>query len=232
MNISPKKLVGLRKERGWSQEKLAAISGVSERTIQRAEKDGSCSMDTKLAFSTVFEISPVELSQAEAAELDREKVEYIIDWSGVVGLFVLGLMMMAVVLFTGTNGKWEIASVSTVWGLTIVVSMITNGARETYRLYDNTSWIVKYPSYVRGLNKFITHAKVVINDTYIIGISASLITSISLAIHSNLPQENFPHYIAITAKPIIYAIIFSELWFRPYKRKMERMLQRQNEGIE
>src|ERR1700756_5133733 len=32
MKISPEKLVLLRKERGWSQEKLAAMSGISERT--------------------------------------------------------------------------------------------------------------------------------------------------------------------------------------------------------
>lgn len=231
MNISPEKLAGLRKERGWSQEKLAAISGVSERTIQRAEKDGSCSMDTKLAFATVFEVSPVELSQSVETDTNDDKPTYLIDWSGVVGLFVMGLVMMSVVLLTGTNGKWEIASISIVWGLTIIVSMISNGAVETYRLYDNTSWIVKHPNYVRGLSKYITHAKAVINNAYIIGVSASLITSISLAIHSNLPQENFPLFMAITVKPIVYAIIFCELWFRPYKRKMERMLQRQNEKI-
>ncbi|GAB1267779.1 hypothetical protein NBRC116493_10320 [Aurantivibrio infirmus] len=229
MKLSPEKLTKLRKDRGWSQEKLAAISGISERTIQRAEKDGSVSMDSKLAFATVFEVSPAELSQSDEAALRDEKSEYVIDWSGVIGLFILGLVTMTVVLLTATNGKWELASISIVWGLTVLVSIISHGARETYRLYDNTSWIVKYPNYVRGLNKFIAHAKMVINNTYIIGVSASLITSISLVIHSNLPQEDFQRYLAIISKPVIYAIIFSELWFRPYKRKMERMLRRQNE---
>ncbi|MCB1586239.1 MAG: helix-turn-helix transcriptional regulator, partial [Xanthomonadales bacterium] len=36
MTISTDKLIQLRKDRGWSQEKLAAISGISVRTIQRA----------------------------------------------------------------------------------------------------------------------------------------------------------------------------------------------------
>ncbi|MCB1593860.1 MAG: helix-turn-helix transcriptional regulator, partial [Xanthomonadales bacterium] len=60
MTISTDKLIQLRKDRGWSQEKLAAISGISVRTIQRAEKDGTCSLETKLALATVLEISPAE----------------------------------------------------------------------------------------------------------------------------------------------------------------------------
>ena len=56
MSISATELVRLRRERGWSQEKLAAIACISERTIQRAERDGSCSLDTKKAIASAFEI--------------------------------------------------------------------------------------------------------------------------------------------------------------------------------
>lgn len=232
MSISPEKLVALRKDRGWSQEKLAAISGVSERTIQRAEKDGSCSLDTKLAFATVLEIPPAELSPVRELDPGNKKPEYTIDWSGVVGLFILALVMMAVVLLTGTNGIWEAVSISIVWGLTIIISTVSHGARETYRLFDNTSWVVKYPRFVPGLNTYIVHAKTVIENSYIIGISASLVTALSLAIHTGLLQEDLQYYLTVTAKPIIYAILFSELWFRPYKRKMERMLQSQNKSYD
>lgn len=180
MNVSPAMLAALRKERGWSQGKLAAISGVSERTIQRTEKDGPCSMDTKLAFATALEVSPAELSCPTKASQPGDPSQYVIAWSGAFGLFILGLAMAAVVLLTGTNGTWEIASLSIVWDLTAVFSMIRHGAKQTYRLYNHTSWVVKYPKHAEGLNRLIVHANAGINNSYIFGVSASLITGVSL----------------------------------------------------
>jgi transcriptional regulator with XRE-family HTH domain len=231
MNISPEKLIELRKDRGWSQEKLAAISGVSERTIQRAEKDGSCSLETKLAFSNAFELSPSDLSQKSGLKHYEGEIEYKIDWGGVFGLFILGLVMVSVVLLTGTNGLWEIASMSIVWGLTIIISIMTNGAITTYRLFDKTSWLVKYPNFVPNINIYISQAKAVIENSYIIGICASLVAALAIAIHTEIAQDSVARYFAVSAKPLIYSVLFSEFWFRPYKRKMEKMLQSQNEKI-
>ena len=231
MNISPEKLIHLRKDRGWSQEKLAAMSGISERTIQRAESDGSCSLDTKLAFATVFEISPSELSAEAETGLEVSQIVYKTDWGGTLGLFVLGLVTAAIVVITGTNGPWEGVSIGVVWGLTITISVISHGPKSTYRLFDNTSWIVKYPNYAPNLNNHISHANTVMENSYIVGISASLVAALTLALHTDIPQESFPRFLALSAKPLIYAILLSELWFRPYKRKMERMLQAQSEKI-
>lgn len=231
MNISPEKLIELRKDRGWSQEKLAAISGISERTIQRAEKDGSCSMETKLAFATVLEVSPSELSHKVEKERYDGEIKYKIDWSGAFGLLVLGTVTASVVLLTGTNGLWEAISFSIVWGLTIIISVMTNGAISTYRLFDNTSWIVKYPSFAPNLNMYISQARAVIENSYIIGTCASLVAALTLALHTNIAQDSFSKYLVMSFKPVIYSILLSELWFRPYKRKMEKMLRLQNEKI-
>ena len=46
MKISPQKVKMLREERGWSQEHLGEVAGVSYRTIQRIEKDGQCSLES------------------------------------------------------------------------------------------------------------------------------------------------------------------------------------------
>ena len=231
MNISPAKLIHLRKDRGWSQEKLAAISGISERTIQRAESDGSCSLDTKLAFATVFEISPGELSSEAETGLKDDKIVHKTDWGGALGLFVLGLVTAAIVVITGTNGPWDGVCIAVVWGLTITISVICHGAKATYRLFDNTSWIVKYPSYAPNLNNYISHAKTVMENSYIVGISASLVAALTLALHTDIAQQSFPRFLALSAKPLIFTILLSELWFRPYKRKMERMLRSQSEKI-
>jgi transcriptional regulator with XRE-family HTH domain len=52
-----KRIRELRKNKGWSQSILATMAGVSLRTIQRAEKDGSASTETLKALTSVFELA-------------------------------------------------------------------------------------------------------------------------------------------------------------------------------
>src|SRR6201995_1484527 len=46
----------LRLQRGWSQEQLAELSGLSVRTIQRIERGQPASVETLKALGAVFEI--------------------------------------------------------------------------------------------------------------------------------------------------------------------------------
>jgi len=59
--ISAEKVKSLRLDNGWSQELLAKASGLSIRTIQRVEKEGSGSAETQLALAATFNISSKEL---------------------------------------------------------------------------------------------------------------------------------------------------------------------------
>ncbi|NVJ90987.1 MAG: 2TM domain-containing protein [Methylocystaceae bacterium] len=45
----------LRREKGWTQEQLADISGLSVRTIQRIEKGDPCALDTAQALAAAFD---------------------------------------------------------------------------------------------------------------------------------------------------------------------------------
>lgn len=45
----------LRKERSWSQDHLASVSGLSLRTVQRIENEGTCSLESKKALAAAFE---------------------------------------------------------------------------------------------------------------------------------------------------------------------------------
>ncbi|MCB2182157.1 MAG: 2TM domain-containing protein [Desulfobulbaceae bacterium] len=45
----------LRLERGWSQEQLAEISGLSTRTIQRVERGQKASLESQKALAAAFE---------------------------------------------------------------------------------------------------------------------------------------------------------------------------------
>jgi len=60
-NLSPERVKHFRKDNGWSQDLLAKASGLSLRTIQRAEKDGNSSAETQLSLAAAFNISPKDL---------------------------------------------------------------------------------------------------------------------------------------------------------------------------
>ena len=51
----------LRLQRGWSQEQLAEMSGLSVRTIQRLEKGQTASLDSLKSLASVFEIDIQQL---------------------------------------------------------------------------------------------------------------------------------------------------------------------------
>ncbi len=51
----------LRLQRGWSQDHLSQISGLSVRTIQRIERGQEPSLESLKAFAAVFEINVTDL---------------------------------------------------------------------------------------------------------------------------------------------------------------------------
>ncbi len=63
----------LRQDRGWSQEDLAQISGVSVRTIQRIENGGRASLETLKCLAAVFETSIPELRKDAPMNDDTRK---------------------------------------------------------------------------------------------------------------------------------------------------------------
>jgi len=63
MKINNKLVKKLRQQKHWSQDQLAAASNISLRTVQRLEKSGACSLETKRALAAVFEISPEMLGE-------------------------------------------------------------------------------------------------------------------------------------------------------------------------
>lgn len=52
----------LREQRSWTQDHLAQVTGLSERTIQRVESDGSASKESLLALAGAFGIDVEALS--------------------------------------------------------------------------------------------------------------------------------------------------------------------------
>jgi transcriptional regulator with XRE-family HTH domain len=59
----------LRLQRGWSQEQLATISGLSTRTIQRLERGQPASLETMNTLAAVFEVDLSQLTDQKEAEM-------------------------------------------------------------------------------------------------------------------------------------------------------------------
>lgn len=65
MPLDADKLRKLRESRGWSQEQMAAAAGISVRTVQRAEKNGAASRETKVCLAAALEIPHGDLDVLE-----------------------------------------------------------------------------------------------------------------------------------------------------------------------
>ncbi|MDA4847918.1 2TM domain-containing protein [Hoeflea poritis] len=107
----------LRIERGWPQETLAELSGLSVRTIQRIERGRPASLETLGALAAVFETDIATLtrememySKADMTEVEREALEYVRDIKGFyshLAVYVVAVIMMAVAnLFIHPNYPW------------------------------------------------------------------------------------------------------------------------------
>ena len=65
MKIKADLIWKLRQARAWSQEELAAASGLSLRTIQRIEKEATASLQSKKALATALDIAIQDLDHEE-----------------------------------------------------------------------------------------------------------------------------------------------------------------------
>jgi DNA-binding XRE family transcriptional regulator len=64
MKIDGDKVRALRERKAWSQEHLATASGLSVRTVQRVESEGSGLPETRLALAGALGVSAAELMEA------------------------------------------------------------------------------------------------------------------------------------------------------------------------
>ncbi len=62
----------LRLQRGWSQDQLAELAGLSVRTIQRVERGYPPSLETRNALAAVFETDLSRLSAEEQTMADDD----------------------------------------------------------------------------------------------------------------------------------------------------------------
>lgn len=77
LNPDGAKIRALRIQRGWTQEQLAEIAGVSSRTIQRAETAGCAAFETLRAVAAAFETDFGQLLVSESREVDHTEPQQL-----------------------------------------------------------------------------------------------------------------------------------------------------------
>jgi transcriptional regulator with XRE-family HTH domain len=97
MKISPSTVRRLRTERGWSQEQLAIAAGLSLRTVQRVEADGTASLGTAAGLAATFGVRILQLQDEPRPPVEAQRP------GGQATLFLgLAVIMLAVI---GESGR-------------------------------------------------------------------------------------------------------------------------------
>jgi transcriptional regulator with XRE-family HTH domain len=123
----------MRLAKGWSQEELAAISGVSTRTVQRIEKGHPPGLETLKSLAAAFEtdietlntekdmpqVIDANANHTAEAEQNRRGLKLHL-WTYAIMLSVL----TALNLFL-TPGDWWILWVAGAWSVGVVLHILT-----------------------------------------------------------------------------------------------------------
>jgi len=225
MSVSIEKLKKLRKNSGWSQERLAEISGLSLRTIQRIETSGNASLESQLAIATAFNISPSEL-------LDNEKVEIGnggINWGGIIGVLVC-ISLMIFQFDLGNTVIFDPYSLLLVMGLSIAISSISMGIDNTLATVLLIRWVFVLPKHKVGLQRYLPDLNKLITYCHVSGVISSLVGIVAVLMTLD-PQQyhldaKYPLAIGIGVSLLtsLYALMLAELILRSLKHKIERLL--------
>lgn len=107
----------LRLEKGWSQEQLAAIAGLSTRTVQRIENGEQASLETLTAIAAALGVqvsdlnAPPQAPQEETLEAQRLRRQVAAEGkllSMAVRFAVIGAILLAVNVFTHPHYLWAL----------------------------------------------------------------------------------------------------------------------------
>lgn len=105
MMIDPNVVRELRSKKSWSQEDLAIASGLSLRTVQRVESEGSAALETRRALAGAFDVLPEELKisiEGNDPRLPTLGFGLLSIWIGIAWFFEFGFA----VGLTGVGVVW------------------------------------------------------------------------------------------------------------------------------
>jgi transcriptional regulator with XRE-family HTH domain len=124
----------LRLQRGWSQEQLATISGLSTRTIQRIERGQQPSLETLKTLAAIFEIDVSQLTEQDHQDMpltanNIEEAEEAVAFARVrriktfylhIVRYIVVIALLAVInIITSSDHLW-IIWLAAIWGIILI----------------------------------------------------------------------------------------------------------------
>lgn len=134
----------LRLQRGWSQEQLAELSGLSVRTVQRLERGQTASVESLKCLASVFEVDFSHLQETDMenptpqglradeslalAHVRKIKAFYLH-----LAQYLIWVIGLAVVNLITSPGYWWVAWVAAGWGIGVLFHGL--------RVFDKTPFV-------------------------------------------------------------------------------------------
>ena len=114
----------LRLQKSWSKEKLATASGISLRTVQRAENSGTSSLETKLALSAALNIPAEKLMPTSSKTPNKQNTVIY----GYIGAGIGLVCSYSAITYSAMNNTLPLAEAGLWYGTIGVFTGITCGA--------------------------------------------------------------------------------------------------------
>ena len=123
MNINRTLILALRKQRSWSQDELAVSSGLNLRTVQRIERSGVASIQSRKALAAAFNIDVSDLDFQEEpmkTKYEYRVVRFDIKWNAWGTKLGADFEMEKQLNVLGAEG-WELVKISEILGSGVTV---------------------------------------------------------------------------------------------------------------
>ena len=119
MKVNRSLIQALRKQRSWSQDDLATAAELNLRTVQRIERSGDASLQSRRAIAAAFNIEINELDSTEESmptQYEYRVTRYDVSWKSLGTKFEVDTHAMEQEMsLLGTEG-WDLAKMVEVRG--------------------------------------------------------------------------------------------------------------------
>jgi len=95
-----------RENRGWTQDHLATVSGLSLRTIQRIEKTGTASLESVTALASVLSAEVAELRAGEPVPSRKRGIRLSLELPARIALAVVSGVLCALLFRRTVDAGW------------------------------------------------------------------------------------------------------------------------------
>jgi transcriptional regulator with XRE-family HTH domain len=115
-------VIALRKQRSWSQDELAVAAGLNLRTVQRIERSGSASLQSKKALAAAFSVDVNELESQEEAMTTRYEyrvAQFDLKWKSLGTTLATDFAAIERQMNTLGAEGWELVKISEVLAGTV-----------------------------------------------------------------------------------------------------------------